>query len=852
MARQGLNSSANSGVPSANRFGVRHWAASTAARRVADYLRALGLRDRACLEELSVAIAGAVSGSDEREHARRAVAEAQRRFEAWRGELYAVLPKEVSPLWLKEFIAAHPHLFLGDLELGRAAAQTFGDPRTGRKPPRARFSTQHFEPAMFPRWLAGALPALLLTLLGSGALGFELARGGLTLLEGLWVAVFSFLFLQLGLGASTAVLGFVSAWRQRAEQKATSRASASHLHAMDAALPKTALLVPIYHESAEEVFAALAAMREALAARPEAGAFEVFVLSDSRDPVVSAEEEAAFRVVAAEHSSVPIYYHRRAVNDRQKAGNLAEFFESWGPRYTYAVVLDADSIMSADTLIGLVRRMEAEPRTALLQAPIVLHGAETPFARALQFASSVCGPLFTRGLDTWAGPHGNYYGHNAVIRVNAFLSCCALPKLKGKPPLGGDVLSHDFVEAALLCRADWEVRSAPELSGSYEGVPPTLPEYIARDRRWCQGNLQHVTLAATHGLKPMSRIHLLMGAAAYLASPAWLSSLVLAVVLWEQGTALDRVGPLLIVATALLLGTPWLLGLIEAVRDPRTRRSHRGVLALSASVVGSVLLGAVVAPILMLQHTRIVTSILTGSAVRWGAQRRRAAGSVAAVVRSEWLTTLCGAGAAAGLWLTESMLFWWLAPVWVPWLLAIPIALVVSSPRIGIALRRLGIFAVPTETAPEPLLARAEELRSLTRPNVAQRYRDLVLDPVLLETHLARLEPGGPRASRALLDELRRRVLREGAESLSADEWHLLSEDAESMRRLHREAWQRWSVESWGQAREQPLVPSDADGVDVTLGNPPERAASSVKRPSEPLSLRASRARRRLRRSRSA
>ena len=151
MARQGLNSSANSGVPSANRFGVRHWAASTAARRVADYLRALGLRDRACLEELSVAIAGAVSGSDEREHARRAVAEAQRRFEAWRGELYAVLPKEVSPLWLKEFIAAHPHLFLGDLELGRAAAQTFGDPRTGRKPPRARFSTQHFEPAMFPR-----------------------------------------------------------------------------------------------------------------------------------------------------------------------------------------------------------------------------------------------------------------------------------------------------------------------------------------------------------------------------------------------------------------------------------------------------------------------------------------------------------------------------------------------------------------------------------------------------------------------------------------------------------------------------------------------------------------------------
>ncbi len=850
MAREGVNSSANRGVPGANRFGVRHWAASTAARRVADYLRALGLRDRACLEELSVGIASAVSGGDEGEHARRAVAEAQRRFEAWKNELYAVLPNEVSPLWLKEFIAAHPHLFLGDVALGQATALTFGDPRTGRKPPRARFSTQHFEPAMFPRWLAGAAPALLLTLFGSGALGFELARGGLTFVEGAWVAVFSFLFLQLGLGASTAMLGFVSARRSRAVAADTLLESARS-PATETPLPKTALIVPIYHESAEEVFAALAAMREALAARPEASAFEVFVLSDSRDPVISAEEEGAFRVVAAEHSSVPIYYHRRAVNERQKAGNVAEFFESWGPRYTYAVVLDADSLMSAETLVALVRRMEAEPRTALLQAPIVLHGAETPFARALQFASSVCGPLFTRGLAAWAGPHGNYYGHNAVIRVNAFLACCALPKLKGKPPLGGDVLSHDFVEAALLCRADWEVHAAPELSGSYEGVPPTLPEYIARDRRWCQGNLQHLALAMTHGLRTMSRIHLLMGAAAYLASPAWLVSLLLGVVLWGQGTALERVGPALVVATALLLGVPWLLGFAATVSEARTRRSHRGFLALLASVLGSLLLGAIVAPILMLHHTRIVISILTGATVRWGAQRRRAAGSAAAIVRMEWLTTLCGAGAAAGLWLTQSTLFWWLAPVWGPWLLAIPIALAVSNARLGLALRRVGVFAVPSETTPEPLLARAEELRTLTRSDVARRYRDLVLDPVLLETHLARLEPGGAAVSSELLDELRRRVLREGPESLSSDEWRQLSEDAESMRRLHCEAWQRWSVESWGQARERPFVPSEADGADVTLGNPPERAATS-KRASEPVSLRASRARRRLRRSRSA
>lgn len=845
MARQGLNSPPNQPISSVDRFRMRQWATSTAVRRVADYLRALGLRDRDCLQELSVGIVTAVSGRNERDHARRAVAEAQRRVEAWKREIYAAFPGEVSPMWLKEFIAAHPHLFLGDVELGRATALTFGDPRTGRKPPRARFSTQHFEPAMVPRWLVGFAPALLLTLLGSGALGFELARDGLTLVEAAWVAVFSFLFLQLGLGTSTAVAGFASG---RRPDTASGRVGAQ---ANDAPLPKTALIMPVYHESAEEVFAALAAMREALAARPEGSAFEVFVLSDSRDPVLSAEEESAFRVVAAEHPSVPLYYHRRAVNERQKAGNVAEFFESWGPRYTYVVVLDADSIMSADALIGLVRRMEAEPRTALLQAPIILHGAETLFARVLQFASSVCGPLFTRGIAAWSGPHGNYYGHNAVIRVNAFLACCALPKLKGKPPLGGDVLSHDFVEAALLCRADWEVRSATELtSGSYEGVPPTLPEYIARDRRWCQGNLQHVALAGAHGLQTMSRIHLLMGAAAYLASPAWLLLLVLGAVLWQQGTGLERVGPALLTATALLLGTPWLLGFAESVRDRRTRRSHRGAFALFAGVLGSLVLGALVAPLLALHHTRIVISILTGSAVRWGAQRRRAGGSLSAVVRTEGLTTLVGVGVAVALWLSESALFWWLAPVWGPWVLSIPTAWALSSKRVGLFMRRLGLFSVGSETCPEPLLERVEALRSLTRSNAALRYRELVLDPVLIETHLARLEPGRRSAPRPLLDELRRRVLREGPESLSLDEWRMLSEDAESMRRLHREAWQRWSVESWGQARELPL-PSEPDTADVTLGNPPERVTAPTSRASEPISLQSSRLRR-ARRSRGA
>ena len=573
--------------------------------------------------------------------------------------------------------------------------------------------------------------------------------------------------------------------------------------------------------------------------------------SDSRDPELCAEEESAFRSIASRSTSVPIYYHRRARNDRQKAGNVAEFFENWGTRYTYVVVLDADSLMSGETLVGLVRQMEAEPNTALLQAPISLFGGETLFARSLQFASSLCGPLFTRGLARWSGPHGNYYGHNAVIRVQAFLACCALPKLKGNPPLGGDVLSHDFVEAALLCRADWQVHTAHELgSGSYEGVPPTLTQYVARDRRWCQGNLQHLLIAGSHGFKPMSRIHLLLGAFAYLASPVWLVFLAVATVLWHQDrSSYGRFGPLLLGGTLALLVMPWLFGLLATVRDRQRRSAHGGWFALFVSTLVSLALGAVLAPILMLHHTRIVLSVLTGHSVLWGAQRRRA--GVAGIPREEILTTLVGVAVACWLWVSSSGLLWWLAPVWLPWLLSIPISMAVSSTPFGGFVRRLGLLATPPEKQPEPLLSRVEDLRALTRLDACTRYRDLVLDPVLIATHLARL--GGKRApvSPKLLKQLTRRALREGPASLTLDEWHTLMQDAESMQRLHRQAWQRWSVESWGRAREQPTLPNDEDAPGVTLGNPPKAVpiSAAVQSNGEALVFRPS-ARRRLSRSR--
>jgi membrane glycosyltransferase len=821
-------------------------AASAAARRVSNYLRALGLSDRARVRDLSQRIALSVTADNAEEHAARAVAEAQARFENWRSTLYSALPEGVHPLWLRAFIAARPEHFLSaDMARAKRAARSFGDPSAGTGPRMARFRPQEFEPARMPSSFLGLVPPIVMTWAASCALWHAITLDGWTWVELGWISLFVFLFFQAAAGFSTATIGFIARLFRRAPAARASRptqarpelgaraedeaAQASSLEAsavvaaraereghdaeLDGALvlPRTALLMPIYHESAEDVFAALAGMRESLAALPEGKAFDVFVLSDSRDPEVCAEEERAFRRVAAASDSIPIYYHRRARNERQKAGNLAEFFERWGPRYTYAITLDADSVMSGEMLVELIRRMEANPKLGLLQAPLAVHRAETLFARTLAFSASLCGPIFTHGLSLWSGRNGNYYGHNAAVRVSAFLDCCALPKLKGEPPFGGHVLSHDFVEAALLCRAGWEVRTAHDLEGgSYEELPPTLTDYVARDHRWCQGNLQHLRIAGMHGIEPMSRIHLLLGAFAYLASPAWFAFVVLGLVAWQQtGAAFAEVAGLVGLGTAAILVAPWVLGVLDGLRHPVRRRTHGGALRLVPSGVLGLLLGALVAPLLMIHHTRIVLSILSGRAVSWGAQQRRASGNFAKIVRAEWPATLLGVGLGAWTLLGQANLSLWFAPLWVPWALAIPLNLTVSSAAFGSLARRLGFLIVPTESEPEELLRRIDELRVLTRSDASARFRDLVLDPVLVMAHCAKLEGKQPSATPKRLAELRTRALREGPASLSAHDWKVLAEDAESMQVLHREAWRRWPVEAWDLGREEPQLPPE-------------------------------------------
>ena len=343
-----------------------------------------------------------------------------------------------------------------------------------------------------------------------------LAVDGLSLPELGILLVFSLTFGWLAYGFWTALAGFLVTLSGRGLHDLKEPV------AEPSPAARTALVVPVYHEDPDRVAARLRAIVRSLARTGQLALFDLFILSDSRDPQrIRAEEAAWARLRREAGADCRVFYRNRLENKGRKAGNIADFCRRWGRHYPYFVVLDADSVMAGSTLVRLVQLMEANPRAGLLQTLPQPVGGETVFARALQFAARLYGPVYAAGLSYWYPGRGNYWGHNAIIRSEAFMTAAGLPTLAGRPPLGGEILSHDFVEAALLQRAGWSVWLLPELGGSYEELPANLRGYLARDRRWCQGNLQHVRLLAAKGLTSVSRLHLAMGAMSYVVSLLW-------------------------------------------------------------------------------------------------------------------------------------------------------------------------------------------------------------------------------------------------------------------------------------------------------------------------------------------
>jgi membrane glycosyltransferase len=490
----------------------------------------------------------------------------------------------------------------------------------------------------------------------------------------------------------------------------------------DGAIPelreRTAILVPVYNEEPAEVFARLRAVWRSLEATGRLAAFDFFVLSDTTNAEIAGEEEAAWEQMRREFGAEDrLFYRRRAANTGKKAGNIAEWIDTRGARFAHFIILDADSLMQGDALVRLAALMEANPKTGLIQTHIVPMGRETLFARALQFSTRLTGAVLAMGTSFWQLGEANYYGHNAIIRTRAFAECCRLPVLSGKPPLGGEILSHDFVEAAFLRRGGWHCWLLPELRGSYEEVPSNLLDYAVRDRRWVQGNLQHARLLFLPGLHLMSRLHLAMGIFAYLASPLWLILLTLssAMVVDHQLTGDVYFGPTrtlfpqwpryhwpeihgLLGLTGVLLFGPKILALTLRLWSTRSARRFGGRVALVLSFLLEVIFSSLLAPVMMLFHTTFVVRILAGNAVGWPAQPRGDRGMA-------WRQALARHTGHALLGIATLAALGLLAPSYVPWilpvvaglLLSVPMAVISSRRGVGIAARKLRLFVTPEE-----------------------------------------------------------------------------------------------------------------------------------------------------------
>ena len=595
-----------------------------------------------------------------------------------------------------------------------------------------------------------------------------------------------------------------SGWRPRGSYAACANAPMRPPpHRLDLFVPddsaRTAILMPIYNEDPERVLAGLRATYESVAATGHAAAFDFFLLSDTTDPDLWLAEELGWSQLT---QSLPgpsrVFYRHRPKNTCRKSGNIADFCERWGTDYRYMIVLDADSVMSGATMVEMVRRMEEDPQMGILQVPPVPVNRVSLFARCQQFAARVYGPIFLEGYAWWSQIDGNYWGHNAIIRIEPFTHHCGLPTLPGPPPLGGEILSHDFVEAALMRRAGLKVCLAHDLDGSYEECPPTLIDYAQRDQRWCQGNMQHIRLVFSYGLLPMSRLHLGMGSMAYLTSPLWLMFILLSS-LWEP-TPTDAAAEAdtwwrnayLFIATMVLMLLPKCFGYLVLLRDPAQRARCGGAWRAFASVLIETLISILVAPIMMAFHVVFVFSTLLGVHVGWSAQQRSEQGqALLPAIVAHWKQTVAGILALAAAWFLMPLSLPWLAPVFVGLILAVPLSIVLSSTNLGQALARVGLLVTPAETVPPPELCRLDELLvalgTTKTPDRRSLFDRLLTDPAFFALHQNILHATDSNVS---MDPRQvRRITSRAVRRMSRDDRRAIQSDAATLAELHVARW---------------------------------------------------------------
>ena len=654
---------------------------------------------------------------------------------------------------------------------------------------------------------------LVQTYFATGFMAEVLPYQGRQPLEIAILILFMVLFGWISAGFWTAMAGFGLLCRKH-DRHAISATAAGDAPIDSAA--RTAIIMPIYNENVPRVFAGLRATYESLARANGLQHFDFYVLSDSSDPDTRVAETAAWMEMCRSLKAFGrVFYRWRQHRIKRKSGNVADFCRRWGNNYRYMVVLDADSVMTGECLMQLMRLMEANAGAGIIQTVPCAVGRDTLYARTQQFASRAYGPLFTAGLHFWQLGESHYWGHNAIIRVAPFIRHCALGRLAGNGSLSGEILSHDFVEAALMRRAGWGVWIAYDLPGSYEEMPPNLVDELTRDRRWCQGNLMNFRLFLMKGLHPAHRAVFVTGVMAYLSAPLWFLMLLLSTALLAAHTLIApeyfttpyQLFPLwpawrpeqaiaLFSATATLLFLPKFLAVL--LIGMNSARRYGGTLRLVTSMLGEMMISMLLAPVRMLFHTQFVVTALSGWRIQWKSPPREDAKTTwgEALRRHGWHTLLGVAWAGGVYWLNPSFV-WWLLPVAGALIISIPLSVYTSRVSAGRSLRASGLFLIPEEYEIPREISRMQQV--VEDGSVPPSFADAIVDPMVNAMACASgvahfNQPEHVRAERRRLVDA---AVSHGPDTLTPQQKMILLSDPLALSRLHFQTWAKKTAPAW-------------------------------------------------------
>lgn len=638
-----------------------------------------------------------------------------------------------------------------------------------------------------------------------------LARAGVVL-NVLLLLLFAMLFAWVAVGFCSAFAGIVATLR-RFDRFSLTPNPGTALKLPETA--RTAILFPVYNEDPQRVTEAIRIVWRALEELGVQRNFDIFMLSDSTNPDVwTREEEAWFNLCHDEGATTGLYYRHRTLNRKGKSGNIADFCRRWGANYPYMVVFDADSLITGRTLVRLVQAMEANPNTGIIQTAPKSINSRTLIARIQQFSNHLYGPIFAAGLHYWQLGDAQYWGHNAIIRVDAFMRHCHLPALPGHAPLGGNILSHDFVEAALMRRAGYGVWLAYDMEGSYEENPPSLIDELIRDRRWCQGNLQHSQLLFTKGFFPTHRALFINGIMSYGSALLWFLFLVVSscqAVLellivpvyfpagyslfpdWPKFLSYRALG--LFGATAVLIFLPKLVTLTMIAA--KNARGFGGAAAMAASALLETIFSTLLAPVRMLYHSFFVVTTMFGFTVRWNTQNRDDSGATwLQALRFHWWGTLLGLIWGFLLYRINPGFFWWMSPIVAGLVLAIPLSVWTSRPSIGGFLMHHGLFLTPADTDPPPeIVALNWKMKERRAPDLAfhaprtEGFIRTVVVPKQFTLHMAFLRKQAKTGGHPETEGMIGKALTQGPHSLDARERRLILSSPGCLSELHRRVW---------------------------------------------------------------